>query len=80
MMNEQPPQEEARSKPPDASSARLQILVNEHWSLLATRSLTYTEPLLRIENPGRSSSGADAPVALGLASRGSVTLAAIAAR
>src|SRR2546427_6834251 len=32
----------------DPSSARLQILATEHWSLLATRSLTYTESLSRV--------------------------------
>jgi len=31
-----------------AASARLQILATEHWSLLATRSLTYTESLSRV--------------------------------
>jgi hypothetical protein len=32
---------------PEASS-KLQILATEHWSLLATRSLTYTESLARV--------------------------------
>ncbi len=32
---------------PEASS-RLQVLATEHWSLLATRSLTYTESLARV--------------------------------
>jgi hypothetical protein len=32
----------------DAFAARLQILATEHWSLLATRSLTYTEGLGRV--------------------------------
>jgi hypothetical protein len=32
----------------DAAAARLQILATEHWSLLATRSLTYTEGLSRV--------------------------------
>jgi hypothetical protein len=32
----------------DATAARLQILATEHWSLLATRSLTYTEGLGRV--------------------------------
>jgi hypothetical protein len=31
-----------------AAAARLQILATEHWSLLATRSLTYTEALGRV--------------------------------
>src|SRR5712664_3199727 len=31
-----------------AASAKLQILATEHWSLLATRSLTYTESLGRV--------------------------------
>jgi hypothetical protein len=30
------------------ASARLQVLATEHWSLLATRSLTYTESLSRV--------------------------------
>ena len=29
-------------------SAKLQVLATEHWSLLATRSLTYTESLSRV--------------------------------
>lgn len=31
-----------------ATAAQLQILATEHWSLLATRSLTYTESLSRV--------------------------------
>ena len=31
-----------------ATSAKLQILATEHWSLLATRALTYTESLSRV--------------------------------
>lgn len=31
-----------------ATAARLQILATEHWSLLATRALTYTESLGRV--------------------------------
>jgi hypothetical protein len=31
-----------------AASTKLQILATEHWSLLATRSLTYTEALSRV--------------------------------
>src|SRR5438067_4770415 len=30
------------------SAARLQILATEHWSLLATRALTYNEALSRV--------------------------------
>jgi len=33
---------------PRATAAKLQILATEHWSLLATRSLTYTESLGRV--------------------------------
>src|SRR5215467_14575510 len=32
----------------ESSGARLQILATEHWSLLATRSLTYNEALSRV--------------------------------
>lgn len=35
--------------PQEAEATRLQILATEHWSVLATRSLTYTESLGRIE-------------------------------
>src|SRR6202140_1738608 len=31
-----------------AAGAKLQILATEHWSLLATRSLTFTESLGRV--------------------------------
>jgi hypothetical protein len=34
--------------PPESTAAELQILATEHWSLLATRSLTYTESLGRV--------------------------------
>jgi hypothetical protein len=34
--------------PAPAAAAKLQILATEHWSLLATRSLTYTESLGRV--------------------------------
>jgi hypothetical protein len=34
--------------PEPAAPAKLQILATEHWSLLATRSLTYTESLGRV--------------------------------
>jgi hypothetical protein len=33
---------------PESTAAELQILATEHWSLLATRSLTYTESLGRV--------------------------------
>jgi hypothetical protein len=48
MMNEQSTQHESRPNPPDASSGRLQVLATEHWSLLATRSLTYMESFSRV--------------------------------
>src|SRR5487761_938918 len=32
----------------ESAAAELQILATEHWSLLATRSLTYTESLGRV--------------------------------
>jgi hypothetical protein len=32
----------------DASAARIQILATEHWSLLATRSMTYSESFSRV--------------------------------
>ena len=35
-------------RPPEPATGRLQILATEHWSLLATRSLTYTESLGRV--------------------------------
>src|SRR4030081_3286407 len=47
-MNEQAAQHEARPNSPEASSARLQILTTEHWSLLATRSVTYMESFSRV--------------------------------
>ena len=43
MATETPP-----AGPEPATSAKLQILATEHWSLLATRSLTYTESLGRV--------------------------------
>jgi hypothetical protein len=48
MVNEQPGMDPGRSGRPGASSVRLQILSTEHWSLLATRSLTYTESFSRV--------------------------------
>lgn len=48
MMNEQSTQQETRPNPPEASSGRLQVLATEHWSLLATRSLTYMESFSRV--------------------------------
>jgi hypothetical protein len=47
MVNEQPTGEETRPKPPDSPGGRLQVLATEHWSLLATRSLTYLESFTR---------------------------------
>jgi hypothetical protein len=46
--SEQPGQQEGRPKPSDAAGARLQVLATEHWSLLATRSLVYTESFSRV--------------------------------
>jgi len=43
MSTEMPP----AGRDPGAST-KLQILATEHWSLLATRSLTYTESLGRV--------------------------------
>jgi hypothetical protein len=34
--------------PPEPAAGKVQILATEHWSLLATRSLTYTESLGRV--------------------------------
>jgi low affinity Fe/Cu permease len=48
MMNEQPTQQETRPTTPELSSGRLQVLATEHWSLLATRSLSYTESFSRV--------------------------------
>jgi hypothetical protein len=48
MVNEQPGMDQGQSGRPGASSIRLQILSTEHWSLLATRSLTYTESFSRV--------------------------------
>lgn len=36
------------SRPEPGASTKLQILATEHWSLLATRSLTYNESLTRV--------------------------------
>jgi hypothetical protein len=36
------------ARPETVTAAKLQILATEHWSLLATRSLTYTEGLSRV--------------------------------
>ena len=38
----------APARPESSAAARLQILATEHWSLLATRSLTYNEALSRV--------------------------------
>src|SRR6266480_4432887 len=45
MSTEIPP---TRSASDAAAAARLQILATEHWSLLATRALTYNEALSRV--------------------------------
>lgn len=47
-MNGQPGQEQRLPVASEASSGRLQVLATEHWSLLATRSLTYTESFSRV--------------------------------
>ena len=47
MTNEPSAQQDTRPNPPDASAGRLQVLATEHWSLLATRSLTYMESFTR---------------------------------
>ncbi len=36
------------SRPESTAAGKLQILATEHWSLLATRMLTYTESLNRV--------------------------------
>ena len=48
MIHEQPTQQETRPSTPEPSSGRLQVLATEHWSLLATRSLTYMESFSRV--------------------------------
>lgn len=48
MVNEQPVLTRERTPTADAASLRLQILIAEHWSLLATRSLSYNESLGRV--------------------------------
>lgn len=45
---EQPPGGEKRLEGGGDEAFRLQILSTEHWSLLATRSLTYTESFSRV--------------------------------
>ena len=47
-MNEQPTADHGQTAPPTTTSAKLQILSTEHWSLLATRSLTYSESFSRV--------------------------------
>jgi hypothetical protein len=42
------PTDVAPAGPESSAAARLQILATEHWSLLATRSLTYNEALSRV--------------------------------
>lgn len=48
MASEQPGGYEGRAAPSETASARLQILATEHWSLLATRSLIYSESFSRV--------------------------------
>lgn len=48
MVNEQPAGEQGQSMRPTAETVRLQILATEHWSLLATRALTYSESFSRV--------------------------------
>jgi hypothetical protein len=48
----------------DGSSARLQVLATEHWSLLATRSLTYSESFSRVNMVLAVLSGAVVSLAL----------------
>ena len=45
---EQPGGEHSQPAAANASATRIQILATEHWSLLATRSLTYTESFSRV--------------------------------
>jgi hypothetical protein len=56
----------APAGPHPGDAARLQILATEHWSLLATRSLTYTESLSRVT------------IFLAILSGGVITLALVA--
>ncbi len=48
MSSEQPSGFEAAREPESATDRRMQILATEHWSLLATRSLSYTESFSRV--------------------------------
>lgn len=48
MAHNQPTGDGERSIASGSASARLQILATEHWSLLATRSLTYSESFSRV--------------------------------
>lgn len=48
MAHNQPATDQKRSIASGNASARLQILATEHWSLLATRSLTYSESFSRV--------------------------------
>jgi len=48
MASENPTPAERPIPAEPARGARLQILATEHWSLLATRSLTYTESFSRV--------------------------------
>src|SRR5665648_287724 len=42
-----PAESESLSRPDGSDSLRVQILATEHWSLLATRSMTWNEPFAR---------------------------------
>ena len=48
MVNEQPTADHGQSVSSTTTSAKLQILSTEHWSLLASRSLTYGESFSRV--------------------------------
>ncbi len=48
MSSEQSSGFEAAREPESATDRRMQILATEHWSLLATRSLSYTESFSRV--------------------------------
>jgi hypothetical protein len=48
MAHKEPVGHQGRSMAEGSAGARLQILATEHWSLLATRSLTYSEGFSRV--------------------------------
>ena len=47
-LDEHADRSEALSRVANSANLRLQILTAEHWSLLSTRSLTYSESLTRV--------------------------------